>query len=208
MTQAAPVVHVVDDDSSVRTAVTRLLRAAGFEARGYASAGDFLLSPRDGEAGCVILDLRMPGPGGLELQQALAKEEAPLPIVFLTGHGDIATGVSAIKSGAVDFLTKPVKREALLAAVHAALGRDSKERADREKLRDLRSRYEKLTGREREVLALVTRGRLNKQIAAELGTSERTIKAHRAQVMSKMEVASVAELVRVADRIGPAISAS
>ena len=203
MNERGQIVHVVDDDDSVRTAVVRLLHAAGYEARGYASAGEFLLGRSDRNApGCVVLDVRLPGPSGLDLQEALARLEVPLPIVFLTGHGDIPMSVHAMKAGAVDFLTKPVSREALLAAVRVALARDADTRAAREGLRTLRARYESLTPREREVFAGIVTGRLNKQIAAELGTAERTIKAHRAHVMEKMGVASVAELVRIAGQLG------
>jgi FixJ family two-component response regulator len=202
MTERAPIVHVVDDDDSVRTAVVRLLQAAGYEARGYASAGEFLLGRSDRNApGCAVLDVRMPGPSGLDLQEALARLEAPLPIVFLTGHGDIPMSVRAMKAGAVDFLTKPVSREALLGAVRTALARDAETRAARARVHALRARYERLTPREREVFTGVVAGKLNKQIAADLGTAERTIKAHRAQVMEKMQVASVAELVHIADQL-------
>ena len=205
MTERGPIVHVVDDDDSVRTGVVRLLQAAGFEARGYASAGEFLLGRSDRNApGCVVLDIRLPGPSGLDLQEALARLAVPLPIVFLTGHGDIPTSVRAIKGGAVDFLTKPVSRDTLLAAVRTALARDAETRAARARVHALRARYETLTPREREVYAGVVAGKLNKQIAAELGTAERTVKAHRAQVMDKMQVASVAELVHVADQLGAA----
>jgi len=200
--ERGPIVHVVDDDDSVRTAVVRLLQAAGYEARGYASAGEFLLGRSDRNApGCVVLDVRLPGPSGLDLQEALARLEVPLPIVFLTGHGDIPMSVRAMKAGAVDFLTKPVSREALLAAVRVAVARDADTRAAREGLRGLRARYDSLTPREREVFAGIVAGRLNKQIAADLGTAERTIKAHRAHVMEKMDVASVAELVRIAGQL-------
>jgi FixJ family two-component response regulator len=202
MTDRGPVVHVVDDDDSVRTAVQRLLQAAGYDVRGYASAGEFLLGRSDRDApGCVVLDVRMPGPSGLDLQEALARLEVPVPIVFLTGHGDIPTSVRAMKAGAVDFLTKPVSREALLAAVRSALGRDAEARAARARVHAWRSRYGSLTPREREVFAGVVAGKLNKQIAAELGTAERTVKAHRAQVMEKMQVASLAELVHVAEQL-------
>jgi FixJ family two-component response regulator len=205
MTERAPVVHVVDDDDSMRTAVVRLLQAAGYQARGYGSAGEFLLGRSDRDApGCAVLDVRMPGPSGLDLQEALARFDVPLPIVFLTGHGDIPMSVRAIKAGAVDFLTKPVSREVLLGAVRSAIARDAETRAAREVLRVLRARYESLTPREREVFTGVVAGRLNKQIAADLGTAERTIKAHRAQVMEKMQVGSVAELVQAADQLGAA----
>jgi FixJ family two-component response regulator len=202
MNRPAPVIHVVDDDEAVRTAVVRLLQAAGHEARGYASAGEFLLGRSDRNApGCAVLDVRLPGPSGLDLQEALARLEVPIPIVFLTGHGDIPMSVRAMKAGAVDFLTKPVRAEALLAAVRNALARDAEARSTRERLHAFRTRYETLTPREREVFAGVVAGKLNKQIAAELGTAERTVKAHRAQVMEKMQVGSVAELVHVADAL-------
>jgi FixJ family two-component response regulator len=197
-----PIVHVVDDDDSLRKAVTRLLRAAGYDVRDYASAGDFALADRDNNRrGCVLLDVRMPGPSGLDLQEALAKEEEPLPIIFLTGYGDVPTSVRAMKAGAVDFLTKPIKRDALLSAVRTALARDLRSHTSREQLRDLRARFTKLTPREREVFDLVVAGRLNKQIAAELGMAERTVKAHRGQVMAKMQVSSLAELVHLADKM-------
>jgi FixJ family two-component response regulator len=149
----------------------------------------------------VLLDLMMPGPSGLELQQALAKRREPLPVIFLSGRGDIPTSVQALKAGAVDFLTKPVKRDTLLSALEGALAQDAASRAEREELRALRARYETLTPREREVLAQVVAGKLNKQIAGDIGAAERTVKAHRAQVMEKMRVGSLAELVRVAARL-------
>jgi FixJ family two-component response regulator len=202
MTERAPIVHVVDDDDLVRVAVMRLLRAAGYEVRGYSSAGEFMLGRSDGDApGCVVLDVRMPGPSGFELQEALARFDVPIPIVFLTGHGDISMSVRAMKAGAVDFLTKPVSRDALLGAVGSAIARDAETRAARAGLRVLRVRYELLTPREREVFTGVVAGKLNKQIAADLGTAERTVKAHRARVMEKMQVASVAELVYAAEQL-------
>jgi FixJ family two-component response regulator len=201
MTPATPIVHVVDDDDSLRTAVCRLLRAAGHEVRGYSSAGDFLLARPKNTPGCVVLDVHMPGPSGLDLQAAFADHDDCLPIVFLTGHGDIPMSVRAIKAGAVDFLTKPVQRDALLAAVRTALDRDGLDRTARAKSGALRSHFETLTPRERAVFALVVAGKLNKQIAGELGASERTIKAHRAQVMDKMRVTSLPELVRAAEQL-------
>ena len=202
MTDRSPIVHVVDDDDSVRAAVVRLLQAAGYEARGYSSAGEFLLGRTDRNApGCVVLDVRMPGPSGLELQDALARLDVEVPVVFLTGHGDIPMSVRAMKGGAVDFLTKPVTREALLPAVQAAIARDANTRAAQARRLMLHARYETLTPREREVLAGVVAGKLNKRIAIELGTAERTIKAHRAQVMEKMQAASVAELVTFANEL-------
>ena len=196
-----PVVYVVDDDDSLRKAVTRLLHAAGYDVRAYSSAGEFALASRDNRRGCVLLDVRMPGPSGLDLQEALAKEDEPLPVIFLTAHGDVPMSVRAMKAGAVDFLTKPIKREVLLNAVRAALARDIQLHTSYEQLRDLRVRFARLTGREREVFDLVVAGRLNKQIGAELGISERTVKVHRAQVMTKMRVTSLAELVHLADKM-------
>jgi len=200
MSEAA-VIYVVDDDDSLRNAVSRLLRLSGFEVRGFRSAGEFLLAERPDAPGCVILDMRMPGPSGMDLHQRLADEKFPLPVVFLTGFGDVATCARAMKAGAVDFLTKPVRREALLSAVAAALERDAANRSLRAHMSGLQERYESLTGREREVLALVVSGRLNKEIAGALGNSERTVKAHRAHIMNKMRAGSVAELVRAADEL-------
>ena len=199
---STPIIHVVDDDPSFRMAVTRLLRAAKYEVRGYASASEFLDSDPCTESGCILLDLRMPGVGGLDLQQSLAQMDERLPIIFLTGHGDIPASVRAMKGGAVDFLTKPVRRDALLSAVQNALDVDAKGRAARAVLRELRDRYENLTPREREVLVHVVSGRLNKQIASNLGAAERTIKAHRASIMEKLGVQSVAELARLAQALG------
>ena len=201
-----PVVYVVDDNDSLRKALTRLLNAAGYEVRAYASAGDFAISERDNRRGCVLLDVRMPGPSGLDLQEALAKEDEPLPVIFLTAYGDVPTSVHAMKVGAVDFLTKPVKRDVLLSAVRMALARDARLHTSHEQVRDLRVRFAKLTPREREVFELVVAGRLNKQIAAELGISERTVKVHRAQVMTKMRATSLAELVHLANKMGSADS--
>ncbi|HEY2797369.1 MAG TPA: response regulator [Thermoanaerobaculia bacterium] len=197
-----PVIRVVDDDDGFRTAVTRLLHAAGFEVRAYASAGDFLLAEEDPVPGCVLLDLRMPGPNGLDLQASLARRGAPLPIIFLTAHGDVAASVRAMKGGAEDFLTKPVKREVLLSAIRDAIRGDEARRGSREEIQIIRKRYEALSPRERSVLDHVVAGRLNKQIASAIGASERTVKAHRARVMSKMGASSVAELVRAIDRLG------
>jgi FixJ family two-component response regulator len=197
-----PVVHVVDDDAAFRSAVTRLLEAAGYAVRGYGSAGEFLIA-RPGDApGCLLLDVNLPGPSGLELQAALAEQGVALPIVFLTGYGDVRGSVRAMKAGAVDFLEKPVAREPLLAAVREALARGADARASGDRLRGLRARYATLTPREREVFAGVVAGRLNKQIAAAIGAAERTVKAHRAQVLAKMGAGSVAELSRIATELG------
>jgi FixJ family two-component response regulator len=199
-----PVIRVVDDDQGFRTAICRLLRAEGFEVREYASAGAFLLGDDEESPGCVLLDMRMPGPSGLDLQQALAKRERNLPIVFLTAYADVRMSVQAMKAGAADFLAKPVKRDALFATIRAALARDDEKRSAREEVRSLRSRYEALSPREREVLQHVVAGRLNKQIASAIGAAERTVKAHRARVMAKMQAGSVAELVRSVDRLASA----
>ncbi len=182
----------------------RLLRASGYEVRGYASAGEFLLAGAGDAPGCILLDVRMPGPSGLDLQSALCKRSDGLPIIFLTGHGDIPMSVRAMKAGAVDFLTKPVQRKSLLTAVHNALVQDADNRVARDRLSALEARYESLTPRERSVFTLVVAGKLNKQIASELGVSERTVKAHRAQVMDKMEVTSLTELARVAEQLNAA----
>jgi FixJ family two-component response regulator len=197
----APLVHVVDDDESLRTSLLRLLRAAGFEARGYGSTGDFLLHPLPDRPGCVLLDLRLPGPSGLELQAALHRQGVALPVIFLTGHGDVASSVQAMQAGAVDFLTKPVTRDALFGALRHALARDARERAARAEADGLRRRFASLTPREREVFDAVASGKLNKQIADELGMAERTVKLHRAHVMEKLEVGSPAELGRLAERL-------
>ncbi len=201
MASSSKIVHVVDDDNSVRTAVARLLRAAGYEVQVHVSAGDFLLNRPSDCPGCLILDVQMPGPSGLDLQDAFARSGDSIPIVFLSGHGDIPTSVRAIKAGAVDFLTKPVAKQALLLAVEAAFARDEQNRSDQARLTDLKSRYESLTPRETAVFSRVTAGKLNKQIAVDLGISERTVKAHRSIVMEKFDVRSVAELSRIAEQL-------
>jgi FixJ family two-component response regulator len=201
MTQSIPTIHVVDDDDTLRPAVTCLLRAAGYEVRDYPSFGEFLLARQANTPGCVLLDVCLPGPSGLDLQEAFAKRDDALPIIFLTGHGDIPMTVRALKAGAVDFLTKPVQRQPLLNAVQDALARDGESRKARERDRTLRSRWETLTPRERAVFTLVTAGKLNKQVATELRVAERTVKAYRALVMEKMRATSLAELVHDADRL-------
>ena len=202
MNASAPVVFVVDDDASFLMAVTRLLRAGGYAVKTFDSADEFVKNPPPDATGCIIADLHMPGMNGLDLQAALAGAGTPLPVIFLTGHGDIPTSVRAMRRGAEDFLTKPVTREKLFDAVQRALARNTREREAQAKHRELRALFDTLTPREREVLTHVIQGRLNKQTAAELDTCERTIKAHRANLMAKLRVQSVAELVRLAQALG------
>jgi FixJ family two-component response regulator len=208
MSPDSATIHLVDDDDSFRRAVSRLLLAAGFVVRGYSSAAEFLLARADEEPGCVLLDVQMPGLDGLELQAALAKQGAGLPVVFVTGHGDIPMSVRAMKTGAVDFLTKPIKKEALLQAVEAALARNAEQRNASERSREVREQFTALSSRECEVFERVTAGKLNKQIAAELGLAERTVKAHRANVMEKFQAASLAELVHIAAELRAVAGAS
>lgn len=202
MTTGQPVIFLVDDDASFLAAATRLLRAGGYPVRTFPSADEFVKSPPADSAGCIIVDLHMPGMHGLEFQESLGRIGCPLPVIFLTGRGDIPASVHAMRQGAEDFLTKPVKREKLFEAVQRALARNAREQAVLSRLRVSRALYDTLTPREREVLAHVVTGRLNKQIAGDLNASERTIKAHRASLMAKMRVESVAELVRLAQSLG------
>ena len=202
MNAIPPAIFVVDDDVSFLKAVTRLLRAGGYDVKNFTSADEFLKNPPPDGPGCVIVDLNMPGRNGLDLQDSLGMTGNPLPVIFLTGQGDIPTSVQAMRQGAEDFLTKPVKREKLFAAVQRALDRNAREREARTKSRELRALYETLTPREREVFAHLITGQLNKQIAADLNTTERTIKAHRANLMAKLRMPSVAELVRLAQALG------
>ena len=196
-----PVVFVVDDDASMREALSSLLRSVGLRVLTFASVGDFLIAQRPDAPACLVLDVRLPEISGLELQRTLAAARDPLPIIFITGHGDIPMSVRAMKAGAVEFLTKPFSHRDLLDAVRLALEGDRLARRQRALDLEIRARYDSLTPREQQVLHQVVAGKLNKQIAAELGTSERTVKAHRAQVMGKMQVDSVAELVRAADAL-------
>jgi FixJ family two-component response regulator len=199
---AAPTVFIVDDAPEVRKSLSRVLGAAGYQVRSFESAEGFLAEHHSENQGCLLLDICMPGLSGIELQHALVASPNALPIVFLTGMGDIQTSVDAMKEGAVDFLTKPIDNVRLFAAVDQALRRDAEQRVQVEIRRLIHHRLETLTPRERQVMAQVIRGRLNKQIAAELGTGEKTVKVHRARMMSKMVVHSVPELVQLAERVG------
>ena len=196
------IVHVVDDDQLIQRAMTRLLAAAGFETRTYTSALEFLSAIAPDASGCIILDVRLPDLNGLELQVALGSRGVSLPIIFLTGHGEIPDSVRAIQRGAVDFLIKPVDSNALLAAVSRAMAQDDAASAARATRQALRSRYERLTPRENEVFLHLIAGRLNKQVAANLDITERTIKLHRASIFRKLEVGSMAEMARLAADLG------
>jgi FixJ family two-component response regulator len=196
-----PTVFVVDDDESVRRAVRRLLESVGLRCETFATASEFLLRVHEAVCGCLVLDIRMPGASGLDLQRMLSAGGCDLPIIFVSAHADVPVTVRAMKSGALEVLTKPFNDQALLDAVHQALDTERARSLERTENQRILERYEKLTAREREVMALVVTGMLNKQVAEELGTSERTVKAHRAQVMFKMGAASLAELVRISDRL-------
>jgi FixJ family two-component response regulator len=196
MNGSEPTVQVVDDDESFLAAIARLLRANGFSVNTFLSATDLLAACEADAPGCVVADVQMPGMNGFDLQAALARIRSPIPILFLTGHGDIPSSVRAMRAGAVDFLEKRASKEHLLDAVTRALARDACDRSERTRLRELRERFDKLTAREREVLSHVVRGRLNKQIAADLGIHERTVKLHRTAVTTKLRLQSVAELTQ------------
>ena len=202
MTEAKPIVFVVDDDLSVRRSTERLIRSIGIEAQTFTSAKEFLKSPRQQRPSCLILDVRMPGLSGMDLQRELAKSNIPIPIIFITGHGDISMSVRAMKEGAAEFLTKPFRSRALLDAVRSAINSDRAASKDRQEIETLRERYEKLTPREREVLSLIATGLLNKQIADKLASTDRTIKFHRANIMKKTRAESVANLVHLVERLG------
>ena len=201
MSSTTAIIHIVDDDESFRAALQRLLRAAGYHTRDYASAAEFLMAERERTPGCLVLDVWMPGPSGLELQEALSKRGEALPIIFLSGRADVPVSVRAMKGGAMNFLTKPVKKAALLEAIREALSAEAQTRAARETAEDCRALFESLTPREQEVFGGVVAGKLTKEIAADLGIAERTVKAHRAQVMEKTRAGSLAQLVRLSHRL-------
>jgi FixJ family two-component response regulator len=202
MSDTGAIVHIIDDDASFLAAISRLLRAKGFAVKTFTSASAFLAEADCEAPGCVLVDVRMPGMGGLDLQSALSRARSPLPILFLTGHGDIPSTVRAMRGGAEDFLEKRAPKETLVDAVTRALARDAREREERARQHHLRRRFDALTKREREVLAQVVQGRLNKQIAADLRIHERTVKLHRTAITTKLGVQSVAELTRLTDQAG------
>jgi RNA polymerase sigma factor (sigma-70 family) len=202
MTEAASMVFVVDDDPSVRRAIKRLIGSVGLQVELFGSAQEFLQGRRSDVPSCLVLDIRLPGISGLDFQRQLAEAHIRIPIIFITAHGDIPMTVRAMKAGAVEFLTKPFRDQDLLDAIHVALERDRARRQQEAEIAILQQRLESLTPREREVLPLVVSGLLNKQIAGQIGTSETTVKVHRGQLMRKMGADSLAELVRLAERIG------
>ena len=202
MKTGAPIVFVVEDDSSMREALIDLITSIGFLVEPFKSAREFLEHRRRDAPACLVLDVRLPGPSGLDLQRELVRSETPIPIIFITGHGDIPMSVRAIKEGAVDFLTKPFRDQDLLDAIQRALEIDRTARQERTMVAGVRQRYDSLTKREREVMRLVVSGLLNKQIAGELGSSEVTVKMHRGQVMRKMKAQSLVHLVRMSEKVG------
>jgi RNA polymerase sigma factor (sigma-70 family) len=202
MTEEQPVVFVIDDDGMVRDAVKDLLRSVGLTVESFGSAQDFLQSKRSDAPGCIVLDVRLPGASGLEFQRTLVESGIPLPVIFISGHGDISMSVRAIKSGAIEFLTKPLREQELLDAVQVGIERDRARRRQANLVDELQERLDSLTSREREVLALVVTGRPNKQIAHQLELSEMTVKVHRSQASRKMRAKSLIDLVRMADRLG------
>jgi FixJ family two-component response regulator len=203
MTDPDPIVFVVDDDASVRDAVRKLLASVGLRVETFGSAHEFLNHKRPETPACLVLDVRLPDLGGLEFQRALAEANVHIPIIFITGHADVPMTVRAMKAGAVEFLTKPFRGQELLAAIQEAIAKDRVAWSERAQMKDLRASYDSLTVREKEVLRLVVSGLLNKQIGAELGTSELTIKTHRGHVMQKMGAESLADLVRMFERLKP-----
>jgi len=206
MTDSPPIVFVVDDDPSVRDSVKRLITSVGLRVETFASTSEFLGAKRPAAPACLVLDVRLPDVSGLEFQRDLAAANIHIPIIFITGHGDIPMSVRAMKAGAVEFLTKPFRGQELLDAIQEAIARERAAWNDRTEMTSLRARYESLTAREKEVMALVVSGLLNKQIGAELGTSELTIKTHRGRVMEKMGADSLAELVKMSERLKPPVT--
>jgi FixJ family two-component response regulator len=202
MSEEQPVVFVIDDDPSVRDALAGLLRSVGLEVQSFGSTQEFLQSTRPDAPGCLVLDVRLPGRSGLDFQRELAESSMHMPIVFITGHGDIPMSVRAMKAGAIEFLTKPFHDQELLDAIQLGIERDRARRRDAATVAALWQRFDSLTPREREIMALVAAGRLNKQIAGDIEVSEITVKVHRGQVMRKMQAKSLAELVRMADQLG------
>ena len=201
MNEAASLVIIIDDDSDMRAALVGLLETVGLRAATFASAAEFFASNRHDGPCCIVLDVRLPGLGGLEFQRKLAQEKIHLPIIFITGYGDVPTSVRAMKAGATEFLTKPIHDQEFLEAVQTALRRDRLRLETELEVADLRARYQALTTRERQVMELLADGRVGKQIAGELGVSEVTVRLHRLQVMRKMAASSIAELIRVADKM-------
>jgi FixJ family two-component response regulator len=197
-----PLVFVIDDDASVRDAIADLLRSVGLRVESFASTQEFLQSKRPDAPGCIVLDVRLPGPSGLEFQRTLSKSNIHLPIIFISGHADVPMSVRAMKSGAIEFLTKPLPEQELLDAIQTGIERDRARRQEAKVVAELRERFDSLTPREREVLALVVTGRRNKQIAAQANMSEMTVKVHRSQIMRKMRAKSLVDLVRMADALG------
>jgi FixJ family two-component response regulator len=202
VSETNPIVFVVDDDLSVRRSTERLMRSAGLDVQSFSSAREFLKIPRPERPACLVLDVRMPGLSGMDLQHELTQAGIRIPIIFITAHGDIPMSVRAMKSGAAEFLTKPFRSRTLLDAVRAAIEQDRSVRKSRSEIEELRGRYKHLTPREREVLPLVAAGLLNKQVASELATTERTIKFHRAHIMQKAHAESLADLVRMVEKLG------